>query len=951
MQEKAKYDILSLNVRGIRDQAKRRSIFLYLKDHNSKIYFLQETYSQPEDEIIWKNEWGGEIFFSHGSRHSKGVCILLHPTVQNKIDYSFSDKAGRIVLITCVLNSLKLSLVNIYAPNSQSEQLDFLQNLKNCLIDKSEISTLIVGGDWNCTLSKIDKIGGTIWKPTNYRNLILTTMDAFDLVDIQRLRHPRLRKYSYESKVLKLKSRIDFFLVAKNLTQHVKKSEIYPSIAPDHRAIYISLSWTTEKSRGPGLWKFNNTLLKDEHYASKIRETYSRTRAFYSNLTDARLLWEMLKMEIRATTIAYSKKKAKATTNRELEIRKAFDSLEWSFMMKALDIFNFGTSIKRWISTFYTKIESAAINNGFMTNWFRPSRGVRQGCPLSPYLFVLSTEILSSKIRQEPSITGIKIFGHEIKLSQFADDTNLFCADLISVENALKTVGDFGRLAGLKLNIKKSKAIWLGKWEKNKSYPLQLKWLHSPTRLLGIHVSYDEKGNNELNFNLKIRKLQTKLDMWRSRDLTLFGKVLIIKSLGLSQLIYSASILNVPEDIASTVKTKFFSFLWKNKRDKIKRTGLYQDLGRGGIRMVDIDIMFKALKLAWIPRLLTPGNQNWKTVPDYYLRKFGGLNFLLRCNYDAKYIKSIPLFYRNILVYFSELKTLYSFDQAQNIILFNNKEILVDSKTFFIREWFKKGILSIQDLLNNTGQPMTYQEFTNKYSCITNFLQYYQVISAIPKHLLAKAKSTKPINKELYSDNNLSLQLNESITLYLNKIKTSDFYTLLCTKIHTTGHSGPQRWSKDLSLDEDKWEKIFTSLKTVCRETKLKEFQYKLIHRIVVTKKELYRYGIKEDDECIYCGEKDSINHTFRDCHFVKIFIQRVINWFNIENKINLNPSSEERLFGILSDLHEKVLVRKFNYTMLFMRYYIYANKLHNKPILLQDFVGKMIIKYRIEKL
>ena len=512
-------------------------------------------------------------------------------------------------------------------------------------------------------------------------------------------------------------------------------------------------------------------------------------------------------------------------------------------------------------------------------------------------------------------------------------------------------MGDFGRLAGLKLNIKKSKAIWLGKWEKNKSYPLQLKWLHSPVRLLGIYVSYDEKGNNELNFNLKIRKLQTKLDMWRSRDLTLFGKVLIIKSLGLSQLIYSASILNVPEDIASTVKTKLFSFLWKNKRDKIKRTGLYQDLGRGGIRMVDIDIMIKALKLAWIPRLLTSGNQNWKTVPDYYLRKFGGLNFLLRCNYDAKYIKSIPLFYRNILVYFSELKTLCSFDQAQNIILFNNKEILVDSKTFFIREWFKKGILSIQDLLHNTGQPMTYQEFTNKYSCKTNFLQYYQVISAIPKHLLAKAKSTKPINKELYSDNNLSLQLNESITLYLNKIKTSDFYTLLCTKIHTTGHSGPQRWSKDLSLDEDKWEKIFTSLKTVCRETKLKEFQYKLIHRIVVTKKELYRYGIKEDDECIYCGEKDSINHTFRDCHFVKIFIQRVINWFNIENKINFNPSSEERLFGILSDLHEKVLVRKFNYTMLFMRYYIYTNKLHNKPILLQDFVGKMIIKYRIEKL
>ena len=97
----------------------------------------------------------------------------------------------------------------------------------------------------------------------------------------------------------------------------------------------------------------------------------------------------------------------------------------------------------------------------------------------------------------------------------------------------------------------------------------------------------------------------------------------------------------------------------------------------------------------------------------------------------------------------------------------------------------------------------------------------------------------------------------------------------------------------------------------------------------------------------IVSGEKDSIDHTFRDCHFVKIFIQRVINWFNIENKIKLNPSGEERLymFGIISDLHEKVLLKKFNYTMLFMRYYIYTNKLHNKPILLQDFVHKMIMK------
>lgn len=81
----------------------------------------------------------------------------------------------------------------------------------------------------------------------------------------------------------------------------------------------------------------------------------------------------------------------------------------------------------------YILHESAVINNGFITNWFKPSRGVRQGCPLLPYLFIL----LANKIRQDPSIERIKVFGNEVKLSQFADDTNLFCVDLTAVENAL----------------------------------------------------------------------------------------------------------------------------------------------------------------------------------------------------------------------------------------------------------------------------------------------------------------------------------------------------------------------------------------------------------------------------------------------------------------------------------------------------------------------------------
>ena len=147
-----------------------------------------------------------------------------------------------------------------------------------------------------------------------------------------------------------------------------------------------------------------------------------------------------------------------------VDFKKAFDSLEWSCIQSTLQKFNFGDSLRKWIKIFYTDIESAALNNGFATDWFKPSRGVRQGCPLSPFLFILTAEVLSNKIRQNPTVKGIRLFGSEVKLSQFADDTNLFCGDLASVEQALDIVNVFGKFSGLMLNVEKTKAIWLEKW-------------------------------------------------------------------------------------------------------------------------------------------------------------------------------------------------------------------------------------------------------------------------------------------------------------------------------------------------------------------------------------------------------------------------------------------------------------------------------------------------------
>ena len=110
------------------------------------------------------------------------------------------------------------------------------------------------------------------------------------------------------------------------------------------------------------------------------------------------------------------------------------------------------------------------MNNGWASCFFEIQRGVRQGCPLSPYLLVFSVEMLAKVIRENISIKGIFVNNREIKLSQYADDTTLILDGAKeSLIASLKTLDDFYEVSGLKLNDKKTEALWIGvktEWER-----------------------------------------------------------------------------------------------------------------------------------------------------------------------------------------------------------------------------------------------------------------------------------------------------------------------------------------------------------------------------------------------------------------------------------------------------------------------------------------------------
>ena len=172
-----------------------------------------------------------------------------------------------------------------------------------------------------------------------------------------------------------------------------------------------------------------------------------------------------------------------------IDFHKAFDSVEWNYLVSCLEAFRFGPNFIRWVKTLYKNIQSCVINNGLTTDYFALERGVRQGDPLSPYLFVVVVETLALAIRQNTAIKGIAIGKEETKLLQYADDTTAVLSDTESARVLFKLLDVFRGLSGLRINTSKTEGMWVGSSRSNKSKPFGIKWPDEPIKALGVYYS------------------------------------------------------------------------------------------------------------------------------------------------------------------------------------------------------------------------------------------------------------------------------------------------------------------------------------------------------------------------------------------------------------------------------------------------------------------------------
>ena len=152
--------------------------------------------------------------------------------------------------------------------------------------------------------------------------------------------------------------------------------------------------------------------------------------------------------------------------------------------------------------TFYSNISSCNINNGIRTEYYSINRGVRQGDPLSPYLFIDAVELSAIAIRKSDDIRGVRIGDTESKIIQYADDLTATLNDVESAEALPTLLKHFEMCSGLKVNYTKTEAMWIGSCSNETSSPLGLKWRKS-VKALGIHFSYNTAGNDTKKTSLR----------------------------------------------------------------------------------------------------------------------------------------------------------------------------------------------------------------------------------------------------------------------------------------------------------------------------------------------------------------------------------------------------------------------------------------------------------------
>ena len=342
-----------MNCRGLSQQQKRRDMLNFLKSSSNDIIFLQETHLTSNTIQYFNAVWPGKCYHSCKTSHSRGTSILTHPNLSYDLISEQYSNDGNFALIVIKINNNLVTLINIYGPNDDTPS--FYKHIDS-LLEQSPNENIIIGGDFNFVIDR--KRDSNYDRENNIyaKKAFVNVAKKHSLIDIWRRLHPHDQEYTWTKQNPLKYGRIDMFFTSKHLINHVREATINAGYRTDHCQISLILK-TFNSQRGPGLWKFNESLLQDENYSTSIKELIVNTVEQYavpvyskefmldpSNFAEIQftirtsLFYETVLMLIRGETVKYSKRKARTNRQHEKEANEEINRLRNIFVQTGENI-------------------------------------------------------------------------------------------------------------------------------------------------------------------------------------------------------------------------------------------------------------------------------------------------------------------------------------------------------------------------------------------------------------------------------------------------------------------------------------------------------------------------------------------------------------------------------------------------------------------------------------